>query len=119
MPSTTPAGSTLRWSIGAGGPVVAEGDAAGWRMIVRGTVHVSSDDSDDLHGALRQLAISAPDLARVAFGVVMNCMGSWEDEYTEDHGEDALPFEYWLERISAEGLSTHIDENGELYYAPG
>lgn len=117
-PPAAPRGSTLRWSIGAGGPVVAEGDAAGWRLIVQGAVHVSSDESDDLCGALRQLALSDPELARDAFGVVVNCR-SWEDDYTEHHGEDALPFEDWLERISTEGLSTHIDEDGELYYAPG
>jgi hypothetical protein len=85
---------------------------------VRGAVHVGNDDSDDLCEALRQLAITDPEVAREAFGVVVNYAGSWEDEYTEHHGEDALPFEYWLERISTEGLSTHVDEDGELYYAP-
>jgi hypothetical protein len=117
-PSASPGGSTLRWRIGAGSPVVAEGGAVGWRLIVRGAVHVSSDDSDDLCEALRQLAITDPEVARDAFGVVVNYAGSWEDEYTEHHGEDALPFEYWLERISTEGLLTHVDEDGELYYAP-
>jgi hypothetical protein len=117
-PSVSPGGSTLRWRIGAGSPVVAEGSAAGWRLLVRGAVHVSSDDSDDLCEALRQLAITDPEVGRDAFGVVMNLAGSWEDEYTEDHGEDALPFEEWLERISTEGLETHVDEDGELYYAP-
>jgi hypothetical protein len=87
-------------------------------LIVEGAVHVSSDDSDDLCEALRRLAITDPDLAEDAFGVVVNCAGSWEDEYTEHHGEDALSFEDWLERISTEGLSTHVDEDGELYYAP-
>jgi hypothetical protein len=85
-------------------------------VIVRGALHVSSHDTDDLHGALRRLAIDDPEVARDAFGVVVNCGGSWEDEYTEEHGGDALPFEDWLERISAEGLATYMDDEGELYY---
>jgi len=39
------------------------------------------------------------DLAHDAFGVVCNCAGAWEDDYTEAHGHDALSFEDWMERI--------------------
>lgn len=44
------------------------------------------------------------DLARDAFGVVCNCVGAWEDEYTEDHGEDALTFQDWMSRIDTAAL---------------
>lgn len=106
-----------RVRIGAGGPVVAETDATGWRLIARGHLHASGVDHDDLHLALRALALNEPDLARDAFGVVMNCAGSWEDEYTEEHGEDALMFHSWIERIET-GLHTWIDLDGELNYSP-
>ena len=74
--------SNLKVSIGDGGPVVAQSDRTGWRMIVRGEVHASGRLPHDLHAALRELAISERDLAQDAFGVVMNCAGSWEDENT-------------------------------------
>jgi len=105
--------SNLTMSIGSGGPVVAEPDATGWRLIVRGRVHASGVDSDELHVELRELALSDGDLARDAFGVVVNCMGSWEDEYTEIHGEDALAFDDWMELIEYSG-NVWVDEDGEL-----
>jgi hypothetical protein len=107
---------TLRMRIGEGGPVVAESDAQRWRLIVRGQLHASGVDHDDLHVALREVALSDPDLARDAFGVVMNCAGAWEDDYTEEHGEGALSFEYWMERLET-GLVTWVDEDGELVYS--
>jgi hypothetical protein len=87
----------------------------GWRLIVRGHLHASGVDRDDLHVALRELALRGPDLARDAFGVVMNCIGAWEDDYTEEHGEDALTFEHWMERIKT-GWVTWVDEDGELSF---
>ena len=105
--------SGLRVRIGGDGPVVSETDATGWRLIVRGRVHASGVDPTDLHVALRDLALSDRDLAHDAFGVVCNCMGTWEDEYTEEHGEDALTFEEWMERIEY-GDSTWVNEEGEL-----
>jgi hypothetical protein len=84
--------SGLRVRIGGDGPVVIESDATGWRLIVRGQVHASGVDQDDLHIALRELALRDRDLAHDAFGVVCNCAGAWEDEYTEEHGETALTF---------------------------
>jgi|1186.fasta_scaffold179079_3 hypothetical protein len=107
--------SNLSISIGGDGPVVAESNAAGWRLLVRGRVHASGVDSDELHGALRELALSDRALARDAFAVVVNCMGSWEDEYTEIHDDDALTFEDWTERIET-GLRTSVDANGNLFY---
>jgi hypothetical protein len=107
--------SNLSISIGGDGPVVAESDAAGWRLIVRGRLHARGVDSDDLHVALRELALADRELARGAFGVVMNCMGAWEDEYTEEHGADALTFEDWMERLET-GLRTSVDVKGDLYY---
>ena len=95
--------------------MVAESDATGWRLLVRGRVHARGVDSDDLHVALRELALGDRTLARDAFGVVVNCMGAWEDEYTELHGEDALTFEDWIERLET-GLRTSVDANGDLYY---
>jgi hypothetical protein len=91
--------SGLRIRIGGEGPVVAESDTTGWRLIVRGSVHASGVAPDDLHIALRDLALRDREVARDAFGVVCNCAGAWEDEYTEVHGEGALTFEDWLERI--------------------
>lgn len=38
------------------------------------------------------LRCNDPDVARDAFGVVCNCVGAWEDEYSEERGEDALTF---------------------------
>ena len=105
--------SGLRARIGGDGPVVAESDTSGWRLIVRWQVHATGVDPDDLHRALRDLALSDRDLARDAFGVVMNCLGAWEDEYTEEHGEDALTFEDWMERIEYGGR-TWVNEDGEL-----
>ena len=108
--------SNLQIRIGGDGPVVAEFDATGWRLIVRGRPETTGVDSEGLHVALRELALRDRDLARDAFGVVMNCAGAWEDEYTEEHGADALPFEDWMERIET-GLRTSVDANGELYYS--
>src|SRR3954454_13110621 len=100
--------SNLRISIGGDGPVIAQSDAAGWRLIVRGHVHASGADNDELHVALRALALSDRDLARDAFAVVVNCMGSREDDYTKIHDEDALTFENWVERLET-GLRTPVD----------
>ncbi len=105
--------SGLRVRIGGGGPVVAESDATGWRLIVRGEAHSSGVHLDDLHAALRALALGDRDLAYDAFGVVCNCAGAWEDEYTEEHGEDALSFDDWMERIAAGGV-TWVNDDGEL-----
>ena len=106
---------SLRIRIGGDGPVAAEWQGATWRLIVRGQPHATGVDPDELHDALRELALRNRDLANDAFGVIVNCAGAWEDEYTEEHGEDALRFEAWLERIET-GLLTAVDENGELYY---
>jgi hypothetical protein len=108
--------SGLRISIGGDGPVVAQSDATGWRLIVRGELHARGVLHDDLHAALRELALRDPELAHDAFVVVVNCAGAWEDEYTEEHGEDALTFEDWMERLET-GLTTGVDEDGELYYS--
>jgi hypothetical protein len=108
--------SQWKMRIGADGPVVAELDATGWRLTVRGRPHATGIDHDDLHASLRELAMRERDLAHDAFAVVMNCEGAWEDEYTEENGEDALPFEDWMERIET-GLRTSVDANGELYYS--
>lgn len=105
--------SGLRVRIGGDGPVVAESDATGWRLIVRGQVHTSGVDPTGLHVALRDLALDDRQLAHDAFGVVMNCAGAWEDEYTEEHGEDALTFEDWMERIEYGGV-TWVNDDGEL-----
>ena len=107
--------SNFRTSIGGDGPVVAETDASGWRLFVRGSVHAKGVDSDDLHVALRELALGDRELARDAFGVVMNCMGAWEDEYTEEHGTEALTFDDWMARLQT-GFRTSVDVNGDLYY---
>jgi hypothetical protein len=66
---------------------------------VHGQTHATGCDTRDLHVALRELALHDRALARDAFGVICNCVGAWEDEYTEEHGEDALAFEDWMERI--------------------
>ncbi len=100
-------------SIGDGGPVVAASDAAGWQLIVRGRTQATGVYSDDLHVALRELAKRDRGLARDAFGVICNCLGSWEDEYTEEAGEDALTFEDWMERIEL-GHVHWVAEDGEL-----
>ena len=105
--------SNLRITIGGDGPVVAGSDASGWRLNVRGRLHAQGADPDDLHDALRALALRDRELARVAFSVVMNCMGAWEDEYTEIQGVDALEFDNWMERIEFGGV-TSVDADGEL-----
>ena len=110
--------SNLRVRIGGDGPVVAESDATGWRLIVRGNIYATGVDNGDLHVELRELALRDPDLAHDAFGVVVNCAGAWEDEYTEEHGEDALTFEDWMERIATR-FSTMVDVDGELIYGGG
>lgn len=109
--------SGLKVRIGGDGPVVIETDAAGWRLIVRGQIESTSVDHDDLHIALRQLALRESDLARDAFGVVCNCVGAWEDEYTEEHGEDALTLQDWMSRI-ADGSRTWVNDDGELESGP-
>lgn len=103
----------LRTRIGGDGPVVAASDATGWQLIVRGQTHATGVNSDGLHVALRKLALDDRALALDAFGVVMNCLGAWEDEYTEEHGEDALAFEDWMERIEYGG-NTWVSDDGEL-----
>jgi hypothetical protein len=105
---------TLRTRIGEGGPVVAESDTTGWRLIVHGQTHATGVDNNALHVALRELALSDRALACDAFGVVMNCAGAWEDEYTEEHGEAALDFDNWMERIEFGGV-TVVGDDGELY----
>jgi hypothetical protein len=105
--------SGLRISIGGDGPVVATSDDTGWQLIVRGRTRASGSRSPDLHQALRELALSDDDLAPDAFGVVMNCPGAWEDDYTEEHGEAALTFGEWMERIES-GLTHWVDDDGEL-----
>jgi len=102
----------LRTRIGGDGPVVATSDASGWQLIVRGQTHATGIDSDDLHVALRKLAIDDRELAPDAFGVIINCLGAWEDEYTEEHGEAALPFEDWMEGIEHRGV-TWVAEHRE------
>ena len=100
----------LRIRIGGDGPVVAESDATGWRLIVHGQAHATGVDSHDLHVALRELALRDRALARDAFGVICNCAGAWEDEYTDEHD---LAFEDWMERIEFGGV-TWVDDDGEL-----
>jgi hypothetical protein len=107
--------SNWKSRIGGEGPVIVESDARGWLLIVRGEPHATGDNPADLHTALRDLALHDRDLARDAFGVVVNCVGAWEDEYTEEHGEDALTFEDWMDRLET-GLRTWVDADGELYY---
>lgn len=105
--------SGLSVRVGGDGPVVAESDATGWRLIVRGNMDASGVDVDDLLVALRELALRDRDLANDAFAVVCNCAGAWEDEYTEEHGEDALTFEDWMERIEYGGV-TRVEDDGEI-----
>ncbi len=93
----------LKMRIGGDGPVVAESDATGWRLIVHGQLHATGVASHGLHVVLRELALRDRALAHEAFGVICNCVGAWEDEYTEEHGEDALAFEDWMERIESGG----------------
>src|SRR3954451_10953487 len=97
------AGLTMR--IGGDGPIVAHFDATGRRLDVRVRLHARGADGDALHDALRRLALDDRELARTAFGVVMHCAGSWEDEYTEIHGADALDFDEWMERIEFGGVT--------------
>jgi hypothetical protein len=58
----------------------------------------------------------APVHHRCDFGVVMNCMGDWEHEYTESPGEDALTLEDWMERLDRDlerlSMSTAIRTTG-------
>lgn len=103
----------LTTRIGGGGPVVAASDAKGWQLIVRGQTHATGVYSHDLHDALRELALRDRALAHDAFGVICNCAGSWEDDYTEEQGVGAITFEEWLEHIEAGGV-TWVDEDGEL-----
>ena len=110
--------SGLKVRIGGDGPVVIETDATGWRLIVRGRIESSGMDHDELHVALRVLALREPDLARDAFGVVCNRVGAWEDDYTEEHGQDALTFQDWMTRI-ADGGTTWVNDSGELEGGPG
>lgn len=110
--------SGLKVRIGGDGPVVVESDATGWRLIVRGQIESSGVDYDHLHIALRELALRDRDVARDAFGVVCNCVGAWEDEFTEEHGEDALTFQDWMSRI-ADGGTTWVNDGGELESGPG
>ena len=49
--------------------------------------------------------------------MIVNCVGAWEDEYTEMHGEDALTFEDWMERVGP--ASTMVDVDGDLIYCSG
>ena len=94
---------------------MAETDAKGWRLIVRGQLHASGVDRDDLTPRCAR-SRWRPRLARDAFGVGHELSGAWEDEYTEEHGEDALTFEDWMERIET-GLPTSVDVDGTLYTA--
>jgi len=103
----------LRTRIGGDGPVVAVSDTTGWQLIVRGHTHATGVFSDGLHVALRELAMGDRDLAPDAFGVVINCLGAWEDEYTEEHGVAALTFEDWMELIEREGVAG-VDHHGQL-----
>ena len=64
--------SGLRARIGGDGPVVAESDATGWRLIVWGQVRASGVDPDGLHIALRGLALRDRELAHMAFAVGCN-----------------------------------------------
>jgi hypothetical protein len=41
--------SNFRIRIGGDGPVVAEADATGWRLIVRGNIYATGVSDDDLH----------------------------------------------------------------------
>ena len=68
---------------------------------MHGEAHASGQFTPDLHVALRELAVQDRSLARDAFSVICNCIGGWEDEYTEDHGEDALTFEDWMDGIQS------------------
>jgi hypothetical protein len=95
----------LRMRIGGDGRVVAESDATGWRLLVHRETHSTGVANEDLHVALRELALRDRALARDAFGVICNCVGAWEDEYTEEHGQDALAFEGWMERIEFGGVN--------------
>jgi hypothetical protein len=104
---------TVRIRIGGDGPVVVEREGIRWRLIVRGQTYSTGTDSQDLPVELRELALRDRALARDAFGVICNCAGAWEDEYTEEHGEDALAFEDWIERIALGGV-TWVGDDGNL-----
>lgn len=103
----------FRVRVGGDGPVVAETATQGCRLLVRGELQEAGVAGEELHTALRNLALRDRDLAHDAFGVVCNCAGSWEDEYTEEHDEDALSFDEWMERIEYGGV-TWVDDDGEL-----
>lgn len=103
----------LRMRIGGDGPVVAETDAQGWRLIVRGQMYATGAYGPELHSALRELALRDRALAPDAFGVICNCIGAWEDEFTEEYGEDALSFEDWMERLEADD-STSLSDGGDV-----
>lgn len=100
--------------IGGDGPVVAAWDAAGWRLVVRGAITAAGIVLADLHDALRDLATSDGDLARDAFGVVMNCALAWEDDYTELNGEDSLTFDDWI-RLVQDGGDVWVDDDGAIH----
>lgn len=95
--------------------VVAEWAPESWRLLVHGETRAAGTAAESLHAALRELALRDRDLARDAFAVVVNCPGSWEDEYTEEHGEGALAFPDWIERLET-GLETVVDVDGQLSY---
>ncbi len=109
--------SGLRVRIGGDGPVVAESDASGWRLLVPGGVYATGVAPAELHSALRDLALGDQDWAHDAFDVVMNCAGSWEDEYTEEHGEAALSFDGWMELIKGGG-EIRVNDEGQLEASP-
>lgn len=104
---------TLRMRIGGDGPVVIETDATGWRLLVRGQIRAAGLARSDMHAALREIALNDRSVAHDAFGVLMNCAGAWEDDYTEEHGENALAFEDWMKRIES-GVEHWVDDDGEL-----
>lgn len=111
---------TLRMRIGGNGPVVLETGGGRWRLIVEG--RTVADETGPLDGddALRDLALRRPDLAADALATVMNLAGTWEDDFTEEHGAEALDLEHWLERLRTHrecGWGTGMDEEtGGLFY---
>lgn len=58
-PERTDGDVGLRVRIGGDGPVVAESDETGWRLIVRGQVDASGVYPGDLYIALRDFALRA------------------------------------------------------------
>ena len=95
--------------IGRGGPVSVTIDPNGWRLFVREALHDSGLDHDELHRALRAIALADGALAETAFGVLCNCPGSWEDDYTE---EAELDVDDWLAVVEA-GYSLHVEDGDE------